>query len=294
MRVLVLYNPISGAGRSIGVAERVRDAATGDGHRATLAPTRLAPTTEWLDPMLAEHDALVVVGGDGAVRMASGAAGRTDTPLYHFPAGTENLFAREFGFDRRMSRVLGALRGGRVQRVDVGLANDQRFLLMASVGFDAEVVRDLASRRTGSITHASYVAPIIRQLWRYAPPVLRIEVDGATVVSAGRGMVVVANSRQYGQRLDPARRASMCDGRLDVVFLPAPRRRDVLAWMVRCRRGRHLRRPELGYWTGGKVRVVSMPAGPFQLDGDAPRNDDVTGELVLELRAGWLPVLVPG
>jgi diacylglycerol kinase family enzyme len=293
MKVLVLYNPISGAGRAVGAAERLREALDAAGHAATIAPTRLAPAHEWLDPMLAEPGALVIVGGDGAVRMVSGAAARTDTPIYHYPSGTENLFAREFGFTRSRSGVIDALARGDVRRVDVGTANGKGFLLMASVGFDAEVVHDLSGRRTGGISHASYLGPILRQLRRYAPPRLTIEVDGEPLVEGARGFAVIGNSRQYGWRFDPARRASMVDGKLDVVFFPAPTRRRLLGWAIACRLGRHLRRKGLAYRTGGEVRLLCEEAVPFQIDGDAPAEGGVTAVLDVVVRPAWLPVLIP-
>jgi diacylglycerol kinase family enzyme len=299
MRVLVLYNPISGAGRAVGAAEELCEHLGGVGHDPVLAPTRLEPSEAWLDLLLAgegngqELEALVVVGGDGAVRLASGAAARTGTPLYHFPSGTENLFAREFGFDRTYDHVLGALERGEVRRVDAGTANGKLFLLMASIGFDAEVVHDLASRRKGGISHATYVAPILRQLLRYDPPRLTIVVDGEPFVEGEAGFVVVGNSRQYGQRFDPARRASMVDGCLDVVFFPAPNRRRLLGWAVACRRGRHLDRPGLRYRLGREIAVSSEAPGPFQLDGDAPAEDGVTASVKIAVIPQWLPVLLP-
>ena len=65
---------------------------------------------------------------------------------------------------RSAPALLAALEARRILEVDVGLANDHPFLLMASVGFDADVVHDLAARRGNSISHLSYLPPIIEIL----------------------------------------------------------------------------------------------------------------------------------
>src|SRR5262245_65799244 len=86
-------------------AEQLRSA----GHVVQVEPTRLEAPKQWLDGLLAGVQLLVVSGGDGAVRLAAGSAHRTGVPLYQIPRGTENLFAREFGMDRRPTTLLRAL-----------------------------------------------------------------------------------------------------------------------------------------------------------------------------------------
>jgi diacylglycerol kinase (ATP) len=310
MRVLVLYNPVSGAGKA-GVAGRalftqLRDA----GHEPVLMETRLLPTQHWLDAELAACEALVVVGGDGAIRLAAAAAARTRTPIYQYPFGTENLFAREFGMDRSLQTLLGALAEVRVIRADLGTANGRDFLLMASVGFDANVVHDLSRRRTGGITHLSYAMPIVRQLAAYQPPCVSVMVDEHPVelIQQRSGWIVVSNCRQYGARLDPSPHADMTDGLLDITFLPVCTRRRLLSTMLRYRFGRQLRDASAVRVRGRSVEIRTTRPGWFQLDGDPPGPTPPTDEapeidgdlgdgrifhLIIQLHPGTLPVLCP-
>lgn len=296
MRVMILYNPIAGAGRAAEIAEALETPLGAAGHATTVAETSLAPPEEWLDGALAEVDLLVVVGGDGAVRLASASAARTGTPIYHFPFGTENLFAREFGADRSEPRLVAAIERFEVRRVDVGEANGSPFLLMASVGFDAEVVHDLAAHRTGGISHRSYAKPIFRQFTRWQPPRISVTIDGAERIDAQPGFLVVANSRQYARRLDPARHASMTDGYLDVVFFPTRTRRELLGWLVRCIRGTHVDDRRLVYERGQTVEWRCEDACLYQVDGDRPdvaAEDRVVADVQISLRPSTLPVLLP-
>lgn len=293
MRILALYNPIAGSGRATAAAESVRVALREGGHEPILQETRPDPPADWLVSSLADVDLLLVVGGDGAVRLASGPAAQTGTPLYVFPLGTENLFAREFGIGRSLPQLLDALRRFEVRRVDVGRVGDRSFLLMAALGFDACMVRDLAAGRRGGISHLSYAGPLLRQTVSWRAPRLTIRVDDETVVRERRGFVQIANSRQYAIRLDPAPRASMTDGRLDVVFFPCKSGPGVLAWLMACRCRAHVRSGRLAYHRGGKVLVRSEPEHPYQIDGDAPGPTSPASELSITVRPGALPVLVP-
>jgi diacylglycerol kinase (ATP) len=304
MRVVILYNPVAGAGRAAGVAPGLRDVLHDAGHEPRLVETRLDPQKRWLDPQAAEAEVLLVLGGDGAVRLASGAAGRTGTPLYHYPMGTENLFAREFGYSRSRERLLLALQRREIRHLDLGIANHRKFLMMASMGFDAEVIYDLTRRRGASISHLTYIAPIVRRFIRWEAPTISVRLDGETIVDRAAGCVVVGNSRQYAMRFDPALRASMTDGRLDVVFFPARTRLELAGWALACRRRRHLQRPGLIYRLGREVELMSDEPVRYQLDGDVPESDapdpedaaveEGASNLVrISLRPGVLPILIP-
>ncbi len=295
--VLILFNPVAGGGRARAAAERIDVLLRRAGYETGLAPTRVGAGDEGGDDWLrvGPARAFVVVGGDGAVRSAASAAIRSRTPLYHVPCGTVNLFAREFAMTGRPDRLLRALEHHRVRWVDAALANGRRFLLMASVGFDAQVVHDLAQRRGASISRFSYIRPLVRQLRRWRPPKLVVTVDERPLDVESTGTVVVANCRRYMWGLNPARGAVMTDGKLDVVFLPIRGRADLLGWMGRCALGRHLADPRLVRSLASTVRIDCDEPQRVQLDGD-PSPGAVGGDqgaLHLEVEAGVLPVLVP-
>ena len=291
MRIVILYNPVAGAGRAAATARARADHLIGGGHDVTLVESRVGPTRPWLDAALDAAELLVVAGGDGAMRMAAPSAVRTATPVFHLPLGTENLFSREFGMDARPETLDRALAEGVVREVDVGLVNGCTFLLMFSVGFDAEVVHDLAGRRKGAISHLSYAPSMIRQFAGWSSTRMTVIADGQTVVDAREGMVVVANSRQYARRLDPAYAAQMDDGLLDAVFMPASTRFAVAAWGVTCALGQHERDPRLVYEKGAHIAVTCEPARRFQIDGDAPAEDEPVERLEASLIAERLRVL---
>lgn len=301
MTIAVVFNPIAGAGRAAEEGRRVAESLKDAGHSVVIVETRMEAPSHWLDPELKECRVIVVAGGDGTVRQVSESAMKFSIPIYHYPLGTENLFSREFGMDRDVNRLIQAIEKGNVRRVDIGRANGRLFLLMVSVGFDAEVVHDLASRRSGGISHASYLGPMVRQLLRFSAPRLEVTVDGQRVDNGKTGFVVIANSSQYGCRLDPAPDADMSDGELDVVFFPTASRRALVGWIWRCWRRRHRADKRLIFRRGREVIVQSEHRQAYQIDGDRPEVipdcDDECGPgltpLRIEIVAGMLEVLLP-
>ncbi len=296
MRVMIVVNPRSGSGRAARAGDRIDACLRQAGYDIDRAETHGDRAEEWLDDRLQNAGALLVVGGDGAVRSVAATAIRTGTPIYHVPYGTANLFARAFGMNRRADIVLRALRCRHIHRVDAGIANGQTFVLMASIGYDAQVVYDLANRRRRAISRLSYVAPMLRQLFAWRPMELAVTVDGERIdLDTGCGLLIAANCRHYMWRLDPVRRAVMTDGQLDVAVFPARSRSDLLRWILKCAAGRQLADPALVYRTGRRVEIVCREPQRLQIDGDPPAGP--AGSLVrkvdLSVQPRALGVLLP-
>lgn len=287
-RVALLFNPVSGSGRARVRADALAIALRAAGIATETIATRPGPAHEWLPPFVAGLDAMIVVGGDGAVRLAAPVAAATGVPIHHVRAGTENLFGRYLGMSGRAEDVVAAIRARRVGRMDLGLLDGEPFVLMASAGFDAEVVHGVAARRGRRISHATYVPVIAGQLGRWRAGSVSVRVDDGPMEELGRGVVVIANAPAYALRMDPARGALPADGLLDLAFLPCAGSAGAVGWMLRC----VLRRGELSGIERRRGRRIEVETeGRWQVDGDALARTG--GPARATLRPGALPVLLP-
>lgn len=296
MKIAILFNPISGTGKALAAAENLKRGLEADGVDVRLRPTERRPTAEWLGPALKGMDALVVAGGDGAVRMAAPESARARVPLWHAPCGTENLFARAFGMRTDPRSLARALVAGKTRAIDLGRADGEHFNIMASVGFDAEVVHMLAARRTGAISHLSYARPILELARSWRPSDLSWTIDGERE-ELGPGLVVVGNLREYGVRLNPTPDAQPDDGLLDSVFLPARNALELLGWVPLLRLGLAGRFviPSSNYRArrGREIRLEAAPAARLQLDGDPSGAIAPVVSRRFWTEPGALPVLLP-
>ena len=297
MSTLVIFNPISGAGRAKQLAEELASEAEAQGLELELMETSPAPPETWLREPLQGRQGLVVIGGDGAVRSAAAEAAIAGIPMIHMPAGNENLFAREFGMTADPEEVVRRLRFGQVRHLDLarGLVDgspDEVIVLMASIGFDADVVHDLAANRSGPANHLSYLLPTLRSLIGFKPPVVQAFVDGEKVFGPGPAVVMIANSRQYAARLDPARRARMDDGLLDLVVMPTRGRFDLAVWLLQLLRGRHLDCAKLCYRAGSSIELRLEDPAVWQVDGDPPHHSKAVRAVSVEVVPDAFSVLV--
>jgi diacylglycerol kinase family enzyme len=142
---------------------------------------------------------------------------------------------------------------------------------MASTGFDAAVIHELAARRTGAISHWSYVPVILSQLRRWHAPEIWVTLDEEPERHLGRGVLVVGNLGEYGLRIDPVRVADGSDALLDGVFLPASGGMDAIAWGPKFLLTRTILNREVVGLPRFRCRTVTVrtePGSVWQVDGD--------------------------
>jgi diacylglycerol kinase family enzyme len=296
MNVLILHNPSSGTGSRRALVDESEQLLRADGHEVS----RMAPIDAGASDEIAHAELVVLAGGDGTVHHALPALVRSRAAMYHLPLGTENLFARHFGMDRHAVTLRRAVANPPIAEIDLGEANGRFFALVVSAGPDAGVIHDLASTRTGPISHLTYLAPMMREL-RRTPAPLWIEADGTTIVQDRPGWAVVANLPDYAMRANPAPRADATDGLLDIVFMPASSTWRALRWFLAGRWGHAERHPDRVCVRASRVRIATSPgaAAPVQIDGepfiklaDTPR-DGFSDVLDVVCRRNALRVLLP-
>jgi diacylglycerol kinase (ATP) len=291
MEVALVFNPVSGSGRARRSAEAIARGLSARGIAPRLVESQRGPAEAWLRPHLRGVRALVVAGGDGGVRMCAQEAALAAVPLWQAPCGTENLVARAFGTSTDPARIADAVAAQRVRSIDLADAAGEPCVIMASVGFDAEVVHALSARRTGGISHLSYARPILELLRSWSPPELAWEIDGEREW-LGRGMVVVGNLAEYGARLNPAASAVPDDGELDAVFLPAGSAAGLLPWIPLLRFGLHLRHPSVRERRGRRIELHADRPVRLQVDGDAAGTAAGARRIEIRLAAHRLPMLL--
>jgi diacylglycerol kinase (ATP) len=291
--VLIFANPIAGRGRGRVIAERLAGRLAAEGFRPTLFLERPDQVKrEQLDP---HARAAIVIGGDGTVRSVAKCLfhqteeGRDGPPLLIVPMGTANLLGRHLGirWDARdlVPRVVRAVAEHDVVRLDTACANDEMFLLMASVGIDAQVVHELDRVRVGPIDFTSYVLPAALALGGYDYPRLTVMVDGKHVWRNGQAMALVGNVKEYGTGFPLLPHARPDDGLLDVCVLPCRTRNEALRHFLHAAAGEHLQSEGVVYIKGSSVRIDSDRSVPVQIDGEAAGHTPVLINL--------LPVKVP-
>ena len=290
--VAVQRNPVAGA--------RPGRAAIGEllsGLRAHGLAPRLYSSRDRLGRRLARTDCreslecIVAAGGDGTV--ADVVNRWPDVPVAILPLGTENLLARHLGVPRSGRAVADLIAAGSRRRLDLGLLGERRFTLMASAGFDAEVVHDVHRRRLGHVTRRRYARSILRALARYPFPSVAVRVDGAATVIAAR-LAIVVNVPAYAGRLPVAAAARDDDGLLDLRLFERGSALHMLRYVVMVLAGAHERLPDVRSIRASSVRIESDASVPVQADGDPAGRTPMEARVLPAALEVVAPALRPG
>lgn len=232
-------------------------------------------------------DLLFVAGGDGTLRLAAGELAGSPTALAAIPLGTANVWARETGIPPAWARAIDAHVLGQRVTIDLGRADDEPFILMAGIGWDAAIasrVRPDLKRRIGPL---AYALEALRALPRLTPGPIDLALDGRAV-HGDWGLVIVGNTRLYGGLVEFTRDALATDGRLDLVAIGPHRRGQGIAQALRLAAHR-LGSTEAVYVARAASIDITTPGLPLQLDGDVIGETPVS----LTVQPGALRVSVP-
>jgi diacylglycerol kinase (ATP) len=222
-------------------------------------------------------DAVLAFGGDGTARVVAEALCRTGVPLGLLPAGTGNLLARNLGIPPgRLEQALEIALTGRDRAVDVGraeidLSGDdaepvrEAFLVMAGVGFDAEVMAAVDPTLKERVGWFAYVVAGVRRL-RGRRTQVTIKIDDGPAMQRRVRAVVIGNcgTLTAGIPLMPA--AMVDDGWLDLVIVSP---RTVIGWLaVSTSVITRTRNPAVEHARCRSVEIRAERPLHVQLDGD--------------------------
>ena len=294
-RLKLILNPIAGGGYALKILPRVVDILERRGCVVDVFKTSRRGNAEWAAANPPDGcSAIAAMGGDGTINeVAHGIleSGR-DIPLGIIPVGTANVLARELGVPLDYEQACHVIARGNTRRIDVGRDEQRYFVLMAGVGFDAEVVRIIESNRKGSISILTYAMPILKAFWQYDFPRFSVEVDGRPL-GEGAGSVFISNSRRYTGPLVITNRARVDDGELDVFIFRESGKLKLLKYSVGTLFWVADRFCDVTYVRGKEVRVSPVNSSrdvAYQIDGDSGGKLPQTFSVV----PSALSVLVPG
>ena len=223
----------------------------------------------------AEQDGAEIIfacGGDGTLNEVLNGLRVPRTIVGQVPAGTVNVWAREAGIPTGYAAALRAQLEAAPLAVDLARAGERRFLLMASLGFDARAVAGVNHALKRRFGPSAYILAGIRAGWRYPGFRLDIAFDDDPPESIEAVMMVLGNTRNYGGAFEITPGASAVDGLLDCVVFLGHGLIPMLRMLPVTLRGHHLESPRVLFRRARQVRLISGMGAPLpdlQVDGES-------------------------
>lgn len=228
-------------------------------------------------------------GGDGMVQRCASALAGSGVPLAILPAGTANQLATELGIPPDIQAAVDIGLHGARRALDVGEVNGEGFVVMAGVGFDGRVMRDVDGKAKQLIGRLAYLRSGLKALMGRAVRT-RVRVDGKDWFKGKAGCVLLGNIGTItgGYMLFPA--AQPDDGILEVGVAMAEGPGEWVRVFGRVLTGHAARSPLVHVTRGRKISVRLGRRLPYELDGGAR---PATDRLKIRVQPGAVTVCVP-
>jgi YegS/Rv2252/BmrU family lipid kinase len=272
-RVIVIINPISGAGRRRDVARQRAELAAALIEQRRLdaevfVTERHGHARELALAALRRGATLFVAwGGDGTVNEVGSALVGSQASLAIIPSGSGNGLARELGIPLDPTSAFQVVFAGHSRVIDAGELDGHLFFNIAGLGLDAHVAHRFAAggmERRGFIRYLELAA---RELASFRPLEYGLTTDGRNR-RVRPLLIALANARQYGNGALIAPEAQLNDGQLDIVVVDYRPPWRVLVHVPRLFAGTVASVPGVSMMRGRTVNISADTKFVYHIDGE--------------------------
>ena len=261
-RIALLTNPKAGHGNAPHAAERAIARFQELGIDVVeLVGRDTAHAGELLTAAVTEGtDAVVVVGGDGVIRLALQSLAQGDIPLGIIPAGTGNDHAREYAIPTGdPTAAVDVIAAGHTETVDLGRirgadGSSTWFGTVAATGFDS-LVSDRVNRMRWPHGRMRYNLAMVAELSKLRLLPFRLVFDGEREIVTDLTLAAFGNTRSYGGGMLICPNANHADGLLEVTMVHSGSRTKLIRLFPTVFNGTHIGLAEV---TTERARTITV------------------------------------
>ncbi|MGV3525540.1 MAG: diacylglycerol/lipid kinase family protein [Candidatus Sericytochromatia bacterium] len=230
------------------------------------------------------YDVVLAAGGDGTLNEVVQGLAHSSVTLGVLPVGTTNVLARELQIPLNFQEALECLPLAEPFTLDLGRMNRRYFILMAGIGYDAEVMRDVNPHIKLFAGKMAVVTSSVLNLFNHQSFVVRLNfIDAAGKRHRlGRSVmqIFVSNAATYATDYKIAEQARLDDGLLELHIFKSRRFRDTLSSLLSLALRRHKEWIEFEHYRIRSLQIKARKAVPVQLDGDTVGKTPLLIEVV--------------
>ncbi len=234
-------------------------------------PARLPETVREVLEDGSRYETLILGGGDGTVSSVVDFLAHHDVTLGLLPLGTANDFARTLGIPSDVDEACEAIANGKVVDVDLGLAGNNYYVNVASVGLGVGATQALTPWAKKNIGALAYPVAAIKAFMTHEPFSARLvfpDGDHEPVEHERLLQVAVGNGRFYGGGMVVAPGSGIDDKSLDVYAIRLGRHRDLFGAARYLKSGDFIRNESVSQYRTTRVRLETDPPLSVNIDGE--------------------------
>jgi diacylglycerol kinase (ATP) len=217
------------------------------------------------------HDPIILGGGDGSVSSTVDFLAHNDVTLGLLPLGTANDFARTLEIPSELEAACRTIANGKVVDIDLGLAGDNFYVNVASVGLGVEATRALSPQLKKRIGPLAYPVAAIKAFLKHEPFTAWLSFPDGDHEPVGYGrllQVAVGNGRFYGGGMVVAPDSGIDDRTLDVYAIKLGRQRDLVGVARYLKSGDFVKNEGVDHFRTSRVRLETEPELSVNVDGE--------------------------
>jgi YegS/Rv2252/BmrU family lipid kinase len=236
---------------------------------------------------------IIVSGGDGTLSAAADAVVGTNIPLGIISRGTANAFASALTLPDTIEAACQIILQGNTKVIDAALCNGKPMVLLAGIGFEAEMVEKADRETKNRFGMLAYILAGVQQLREFETFEAQIETQDK-IITVTAGAVTIANAAPPTSVLAQGPAGIICDdGLLDLTVVAPANRAGAIAsayhLLQTALRGDAAERDDIGYLRARRIKVTTDPPQKVVLDGEIIGTTPIDVECV----PGGLTLLMP-
>lgn len=288
-----IVNPISGKGKNKLDSQVISSVLNNNDFHVVIKTTKYANNAAALTKtsILEGANAIIACGGDGTINEV--ASQLVDSPIFLgiIRLGSGNGLASHLGISPSINEALEVIKQYNNTKIDVGTVNEHFFFSNMSLGIGARIINHYTGFKKRQIV--SYLRASFKALL-YKPPsqIVDLEIDNFKK-TLDPLVLFVSNSNEMGYNLSFTPKASLQDGKLDVVFTEQLSFIEKIIFASQLIFNKHKRYKKANYFLADNIKVTNKKQKEFltQLDGESIIIK--SKELNISIKKGALNVLVP-
>lgn len=274
MRAMLIYNPTAGQIWNQFKPDTAKDYLAKHHWQVDICPTqRLGGGTELARKAVQEqYDVVIAAGGDGTINEVIQTLAHTPVKLGILPVGTTNVLARELQIPLNYQEALAYLPQSQTITMDLGRINKRYFLLMAGIGFDAQVVTEINPTMKNLAGITAVVTAGVKTLFNHQPFKVKLILTN----TQGRHQtlrrtvmqIMISNTSIYATDFKIAEQARFDDGILELHIFKSKRFWDTFKSLAGFLFLRKKEWTDFEHYSIKQVSIKSKLPHPIQVDGD--------------------------
>ena len=217
--IIIVVNPVSGAVEKKEIVDSTLLFAKNEYLESILYETSGTKDVENIKNLYNIHkpERIIIIGGDGTIRMVAEAIAKEDVILGIIPAGSANGFALDLDLQLTLEKNLEVAFLHQFMEVDIITINGKISIHLSDLGLNAELIKNYEQ---GEI-HGKwgYALNTITTLFDSGEPfTAKVKANNETFGYVAR-MIVIANAKKYGTGVVINPNGVMNDGKFELVIL---------------------------------------------------------------------------